>query len=1002
VEQTSPPNAGGFVGREEELAVLEALLEGAFAGEGNLALLAGEPGIGKTRTAEEFAATARRRGAHTLWGRCYEGDGAPAYWPWVQAIRAYIQQSDPGPLRRELGSGAADIAEVVPEVREQLPGLRPPAPLEPVQARFRFFDSVTRFLRNVAAARPLVLLLDDLHRADKPSLLLLEFLAPELRRSRLLVVGGYRKAEVGRQHPLTATLAELARAQVGERLVLEGLREEDVARLVGSIAGLRVPPSIVAALHRRTEGNPFFLTQVIRLLASEGWLADGERALRDGLPLPPGVREAIAQRLDRLSPACNHVLGVAAALGREFRLAALARALSLGGEPLLEALEEAVGARILAEVPGAIGHYRFVHALIPEAVYSELGPATRVRLHRRIGEALETTYGAELEPHLAELAHHFVQAAPAGAANKAVAYAERAAERAARLLAHEEAARHYEMALGALELVGPPDEAQRCRLLLGLGEAQNRAGDTPQARQTFQRAAGLARTLRAPAWLAQAALGFGGPVVTGGLVDRALIDLLEEALTALPPAEGALRARLMARLAMELYYADAPGRKFALSREAVETARQAGDRAALGFALNARRYAIWGPDNLEERLATATELVQLADEAGDPELALQGYRWRIPDLLELGDAAAADADLESCARRAEESRQPLYAWYTQVFRAQQALLAGRLAEAERLADQALAVGQRAQSGSVAIYHAAQLLLLRREQGRPAEVEPAIRGVVDQFRLPLFRCWLAQLAAELGREEEARAALLELRADRLVGLPRDALWLGGVAALAEACAALSDGGVAELLYGALSPYAGRVVQVGVPVCLGSAAYYLGLLATTLGRWQAAAQHFAAALERHRRLGAPLFAGHTQAAEAAMRLSRGRAGDREGALALLAQASQTAGALGSDRLAERARALERLALRGRSAAQFPERGVRRQAAHPDGLTAREVEVLRRLASGSTSKEIAEDLVLSVNTVENHLAHIYGKIGARGRVDATAYALRHGILVAGAPER
>ena len=276
-----------FVGREDEMAVLRAHLDDACAGTGSVALLIGEPGIGKTRTAEELAADARLRGARVLWGRCYEGEGAPAYWPWVQLIRAYVRGHDPRALLAEMGPGAADIAQVVPEVGERLPGLAPPPPLEPTQARFRLFDSVTTFLANAASGQPLVLVLDDLHWADTPSLLLLQFLARELRRSRLLVVATYRDVEVGRRHPLSQTLAELARERISRRVPLRGFAHEDVARFIELTTGLLPPAELVAAVVGETEGNPFFVTEVVRLLAADGRLEQPEEARTWSVTIPP-------------------------------------------------------------------------------------------------------------------------------------------------------------------------------------------------------------------------------------------------------------------------------------------------------------------------------------------------------------------------------------------------------------------------------------------------------------------------------------------------------------------------------------------------------------------------------------------------------------------------------------------------------------------------------------------------------------------------------------------
>jgi predicted ATPase len=366
-----------FVGREAELAGLTADLEATLAGRGGVVLLAGEPGIGKTRLAEELATAAAARGALALWGRCWEGEGAPAFWPWVQIIRAHVQAADPAALRQEMGAGAADIAQLVPALRERLPDLPAPPPTEPKAARFRLFDSLAGFLRAAAARRPLLLVLDDLHWADAPSLALLRFVSRELEQAGPLVVGIYRHTEVDRGHPLVATLADLTRGR-GRRLLLGGLDEHDVASFVALVAGVEPSPELAAAVHQQTDGNPFFVTEVVRLLASQGPLAAGETgspALTAGLP--EGVKAVVAERLGRLSGGCRRVLEVAAVFGRDFELRALQPASGLDAERLLGLLEEAEAARVIGAIPGGLGRWRFAHALVREVLYEGLPAARR-------------------------------------------------------------------------------------------------------------------------------------------------------------------------------------------------------------------------------------------------------------------------------------------------------------------------------------------------------------------------------------------------------------------------------------------------------------------------------------------------------------------------------------------------------------------------------------------------------------------------------------------------
>lgn len=904
--------AGGvFVGREQEIADLRSSFEDALSGRGSLVLLVGEPGIGKTRTADELATYGRLRSAQALVGRCWEDEGAPAYWPWVQIIRSYVHDREPQALMSVMGPGAADIAQVVSEVRERLPGLPTPPALDPEQARFRLFDSITTFLKNASAVQPLVLVIDDLHWADKPSLLLLQFITAELRGARVLIVGTYRDVELGRQHPLAQTLGELAREQLSRRILLRGLTEADVERFIQITAGISPPGDLVSAVYRETEGNPFFVNEIVRLLVADGRLEHPEEVQHWSVSIPQGVREVIGRRLDHLSEECNRVLATASVIGREFRLDVLERVSDLAGDRLLEALEEAVGARVVVEVAGAAGRYSFSHALIRQTLYDELSATRRVRLHRRIAEVLEALFGAKPEHHLVELAYHFLQAAPGGEVAKAADYAIRAGERAAASLAYEEAADQYERALQALELGEPPDAGRRCELLLACGEAHLKGGDTPRAREAFRRAAEAARALGAPEPLARAAMGVGGGYVGWGIdtwtVDEELVGLLEEAAGALGDADSSLRAMVLGRLAVAIYWSDPEERRLALSRQAVEMAQRLRDRRTLAATLTTRHFALWGPESVETRLPIATEIVRLAEELDDAEMALMGHRFRLADFLELGDIESADREFEALARIAEELRQPYSLWRVTMFRAMRAILDGRLADGEQLAGRALAVGQRIQSRNAAELYFGQLFVLRDFQGRLGELEGGIRHFADQYPDVLaIQSGIAFAYAQLGRADDARKYFEKAAAGDFQDFPRDAAWGVAMTNLAETCGYLGDARRAAMLYDLLAPYAGRNVVLGPGAAsLGPADHFLGMLAATMGRTEEASAHFEAALALANRMGSRPLLARSQAACAKVLAAKG---DRAGALTLLNQALASARELGMGGLVERVLALK----------------------------------------------------------------------------------------------
>ncbi len=878
-----------FIGREHELAELRAGLAETLAGRSRLYLVAGEPGVGKTRICQELASAARDAGVRPIWGPCHEGDGAPAYWPWTQIVRATVGSDDR--LRRH--PLVADLLASTDHVTA--------ASIEtatPEQARFRLFDAVARYLREASGDAPALLVLDDLHWADRPSLRLLRFLARELHDARLMVVGTYRHTEVGADHPLAELVGD---ATLGERLVLEGLAEADVARFLELAAG-RVPPApLVRAVYGQTAGNPFFVGEVAR------WLKLGKDVPATALAIPESVREVIGRRIDRLSPECRELLAVAATIGAEFDVVCLHRALELPIAAAMTRLEEATTAGIVEAAAEGRGRWAFCHSLIRRVLYDRLTPLRRIELHQRVGEVLERLYGPTRDDHLAELAHHFFEAALGGTTERAVVYATRAAAHALGRAAYEDAVAHYERALAALD-VEDADVRRRCELLIALGDAAMQAGESTRAKRTLRDAAELARTLGDGELLARTGLAFGW-WLEPGKTDRYLVDLLEEAAAALAGADGALHARVLAHLAAELWYTGTPERRADLSAEAVAMARRVGDQRALAFALSSRHLALWGPANVEERLAVAGEVVRLATAIDDVERVLQGRVWQVVDFLEIGDIQAVDVAIALCERLAEELRQPGYVWWTEIFRAMRALVDGRFAAAEELIHRAFATGQRAQNENATQVFATQMFVLRREQGRLAELEPAFKAMVEQYPdIPSWRCGLAMLYAQLGRLEEARQEFERVAVNDFGELPRDLFWLIGMWLLADVCCALGDGARARVLYDLLAPYAGRVMVTGrAVVCAGSAAHSLAILAALVGNHDDAERHFEHALAMNLRLGARPFAAYTRAEYARMLLSRGAAGDRERAIDLLRDAHAAARELGMALLLRRVESL-----------------------------------------------------------------------------------------------
>jgi len=907
------PTTGVFVGRERELAELLAGLEDALSGRGRLFLISGEPGIGKSRLADELANRAAQRGAQLLVGRSWEAGGAPAFWPWVQALRTLVREHDPEKLRPELGSRLPDLAQLLPELRELIPDLPEPPSLDPEGARFRLFDAVVSFLRVTAEREPLLLVLDDLHAADEPSLLLLQFVARELASSCLLVVGAYRDVDPTLGDPLAATLAELAREPVTRSLVLGRLTEGDVVRFIEETTRRAPTAALVEAVFGESEGNPLFVGEIVRLLEAEGRL--NEPSLE--LSIPRSVKDVIGRRLRRLSDVCNRMLVLASVLGREFDLDALARVSELDHESLFELLDEALSERVVSDVPGVPARKRFAHVLVRDTLYDGLKPALRTELHHQVVEALEKLYGEEPGPHLAELAHHAVSARDF---DKGLSYAQRAGDRALALLAYEEAVRLYGLALQVFDLGKMEDARIRCELLLGLGEAQAREGDCA-ASTTFLEAARLARSAGFREQLACAALGYGGRfvwMISGR--DENIAPLLEEALRGIGEEDSELRAMVLARLAGALRDQPVPERRGELSAEAVEIARRLGDSSTLAYVLDGRHSAIWGLDNLEDRLTIVDEIVRLADEIGDREREIQGRFYRAFALLELGDAQAAHEELRAMERLADELRQPAQQWYVAVLRTILALFEGRFEEAGALISNALDLAERGRRiftrRQAHLVHrekdrfevlqrdfveVQQTYLVYRETGLVEEVVDETERSVDELQtVALLRFLVADLYCRVGRKEDAQAILDRFaETDFYIWVDNDKL--AGWCLLAEVCSSLDDSTHASRLYELLLPHARRNA-VSHPVCaFGSVSRYLGLLASTLGRFGDAERHFEAALEMNEHMGALPWVAHTEHDYARGLLARGDVGDETKAVQLLGAALSTARELGMEPLA-----------------------------------------------------------------------------------------------------
>ncbi|APR85162.1 transcriptional regulator [Minicystis rosea] len=891
--ESPAPQRATLAGRGAIMNVLERGLHDARAGHGGMVLISGEPGIGKTRVLDEIAAIAKQKGARVLFARCYLGDeGAPVLWPWVQILRLAATFDAEG-----VAALGHHHAEAIPDLAPErgTTGIAPSP--DPVRARFQLFDAIASFLRRAAEAEAMTIVIDDLQRADEPSLLLLKLLVGLIRDARILVVGAHRSLVTGARGPLADLLGKLSREGACRSMVLEGLDETSVGEVLATGLGAAPAPALVHAVHAQTGGNPFFITQIVHVIAARGG-APEETAL-PALVLRSSAGEAIRAHLEILSPACREMLAAAAVCGVSFDLAPLAAATEQPTAEIIELLGEAMAGGIVHADERRAGRHRFAHTLVREALHASIALPQRVKLHGRIGRALAAQEQSGAPTSLAGIAYHLLQAAPAGHAAEAATFAVRAAEEAAAKGAHEDAARLYERALEAIDL-GPPDPMRRVEVLLALGNARFRAGDLSRSKQIFEQSGRIARSLGAGDKLAEAALGYALEDERS-TADKRRIAFLQEGLSAITGGSDARRALLTGRLAVAQYFAAGREARESLAREAVAAARRSGDLPALAFALRCLHFVLLAPDTTEERGDLSGELVSIAAGLDDREGELRALACRIVDRLELGRLHEVDTDIATYGRIAAELGQPAHQWSALLCRAGRALMSAPLDRARALIDEALATGGAGRGFSAGPEGGGLLISLfqlRRAEGRLEEIAPDLAaGVARAPERALRRSLLALVSLARGDRAFAARELEALTADRLTRIRVDLEWLGTVACLAEIAAALDDRDRTALLYDALLPYAGRLVLAGYGVtCLGPVSHWLGVAATALARYEDAERHLEEALSTSRALGTAPFEVKAKLALAEMYARRGAQGDEARARSLAKEAKSAAAQLG----------------------------------------------------------------------------------------------------------
>lgn len=878
-----------FVGRTADLERLHDRWRTDSRGRPGLVVVTGEPGIGKTRLAARLAASVHEEGGVVLAGRADE-DSVWPYEPFVEALRHYAAHR-PGLISdaRIPPAAAHALASLVPELGAPVERERPGRSEHQDRNRHQLFEGVVRMLLHAAHPDGLLLILEDLHWADAPTTLLLRHVLRRAEGSRLLVVATFGD----RQPDGTDPLADLRRDAQLDTIHMVGLPPADAAGLIAARAGRQAADDAsVRRLCDETGGNPFFIEELLRSPRSEP---------DEGARVPAAVKHVIGRRLEQLPGAPLEILTLAAALGTDFSLTTLqAVATDTEQDDLIDALEAAVRAGLIFEDPEQVDRFSFTHALVRETLYERPIASRRLRLHRRIAEALELS---PLPVHPAELAHHYFQAREVGGAAKAMVFSLQAGEACQEAHAYEAAADHYERALSVLPLVGRDDAAARCDVLLALGTARWQASE-PDPRSTFAEALELARELGSPERLARATLGAGGRFYAPAATDLGYTRLLDQAFAALGPGDSALRVRLLARLAENLIFAEPVEHALAFADEALDMARRLAEPRALATALMGRHAALLHVAHAADRRRLGEEMLAVAGELDDPELAALARHWLLYDLAELGELDEARRRHAELERIAAELQQPLYRHSALAWRCVWTGLAGRFDEAERLAHQSVRLAKAADAPDAHMHFTAQLVAIRREQGRLDELLPEIERLAGGGpEAAAWRCLLPLAYLDAGDASAAHAAYARAFDGGTETRFRTMLWLTATTSLCEAAAELGDADGGGRLYAELEPYADRLVQWIFTGSAGSVQRALGRAAAVAGRHDDAREHFEAALTRHAQLEAPALLARTRCDYGEL-LLRGEQPDHPKANQLLCAAAADARRLGMTGVAARA--------------------------------------------------------------------------------------------------
>ncbi|MCB1256978.1 MAG: AAA family ATPase [Microthrixaceae bacterium] len=886
--------ATGLVGRSVEAASLHQAWKRVAAGDGReLVIVAGEAGLGKTTLLANAARAAFEDGACVLFGHAEE-DLATPYGLFAEALGHLVTHAQEATLRTYVDSCGSDLARIVPALTRRLPDLDPPQSSDAETERYRLLASVVGLVNQITAVQPVVMVLDDLQCADSASLQMLRHLTSEDIGLRLLILASFRDNEIASGHQLVDTLAALWRTEGVTRVDLRGLDDSGVIELVEATAGHELDDSgvnLAHALSRETDGNPFFVAEVLRHLVETGalfqddtgrWVSDLTVA---EVRLPDSVREVIGARVSRLGPEATRVLSTAAVIGRDFDLELLALATSTSEDTVLDLLEAAELAALVRDPISITGKFTFSHALIQHTLYQDLSHNRRARIHERVAEALEDLTVGRPGERVSELAYHWAQATRPADTAKAVGYSAQAGAAALAALAPADAVRWFTQ---ALELLAPTgDLRQRAEILIGLGNAQRETG-TASHRETLLEAAQLADQIDDVPLLVQAVLANnrGYHSVVGG-VDEDRIAAIDRALERLSHEPSPERARLLGLSSAERTYAVGLPERLALAEDAVAGARQSGDRSALLWAMQLAFRPINHPSTLDLYNKWTQEALGLVADSDDVLLRYHIHVNTMLAALQRADLSTLESNAAVAQQIATQVPHTSLRWNAKFHQAWQHGLKGDLAGFELGAEHALNYGIENGEPDAFTIFAAQITHVRFYQGRLHELVPVVeQALADSPTLYVFKAVLT-LAKARGGELDAARQMLEDDLRLGFPMPEDQAWSTGLSAWADAASVLGDSRAAAALKEMILPYHDQIPSAAVGF-FPSAAHYLGCLDHILGNYNSAERWFEEALRLHSGMQSPILVATTQAAFAKMLVAI----DSERSRALASSAHKTA--------------------------------------------------------------------------------------------------------------